>query len=72
MAARRIDDHSFWAGSPEKGGVLPAGSKMKAIEKSEGDGGIRDYPDTEAQIHRDQKAGVGKIKSHPQKAGYRN
>ena len=57
MAARRIDDHKFFAGGASKGSVFPDGVHHKAEKSSEGAGGIMEYPDTTEAIHRDQKAG---------------
>ena len=71
MAGRRIDDHKSWMGAAEKGGVMPAGAKMKQERSAEGDGGIMDYPDTTEAIHKDQEMSAGKMKQHPLKSGYR-
>ena len=70
MAGRRIDDHGSWMG---KGGKypLPMESKMKEEKTAEGAGGIMDYPDTTEAIHRDQKAGEGKLRGRQMKTGYR-
>jgi len=70
MAGRRIDDHASFAG---KGGKypLPEGNKMKEERSAEGAGGIMDYPDTTEAIHRDQKAGEGKLRGRQMKPGYR-
>lgn len=70
MSGRRIDDHSSFAG---KGGKypLPEGNKMKEYKSAEGAGGLSGYDDTSEAIHRDQKAGEGKLRSKPMKPGYR-
>ena len=47
---KRIDDHSFWAGSKPSGSVLPMGSKMKAEKDSAGDGHEPYYEDTTEAI----------------------
>lgn len=71
MAARRIDDHSFWAGSGSKNSVLPESAKCKSMEQVEGDGGVMESRETEADIARDQRKGVSKMRSHDMKSGYR-
>lgn len=70
MAGRRIDDHDSWMGKSGKY-PLPMESKMKEEHTAEGAGGITDYPDTTESIHRDQKAGEGKLRGRPMKPGYR-
>lgn len=73
MSGRRIDDHSVWAGKAPKGSVFPEGAKVKEERSTEGAGHIgTEYPDTTEKVHGDQMKGVGKIKSHNIKSGYRN
>jgi hypothetical protein len=74
MSGRRIDDHKFWAGGPGKNSVLPDGPyKTKAEMSADGSGHLgSEYPDTTEMIHRDQKMGDSKAKSHGIKSGYRN
>ena len=69
--ARRIDDHSFWAGGKSKGSPFPEGAKVKTMRSAEGAGDLRDYPDDEQEVLRDQEGGVRKIDSKPMKPGYR-
>ena len=70
---QRIDDHSFWAVSKGKDSVFPDGPHKTKMESSaEGAGSKMDYEDTTEKIKSQQVAGVGKIKSHPMKPGYRN
>jgi hypothetical protein len=73
MSGRRIDDHSFWAGRAEKGGVFPDGEhKLKQEHSAEGSGHLGSmYPDTTEQIHRDQMHADSKVKARPMKTGYR-
>lgn len=72
MSGRRIDDHKSWMGAAEKGGVMPAGAKMKQERSAEGAGHEgTEYPDTSDAIHRDQEHGISKAKSHKMKTGYR-
>lgn len=72
MSGRKIDDHANWTGSAEKGGVFASGAKMKQEHSAEGSGHVgTNYSDTTEMIHRDQKAGDGKIKGRPMKPGYR-
>lgn len=68
--ARRIDDHSFWAGKGSKY-PLPDGAKMKGVSNVEGDGGVMNYRDTEQSIASEQKRGVSKMKSYAQPSGDR-
>lgn len=72
MAGRRIDDHSFWAGGKSKGSVFPEGNKIKHETSAEGAGGLNHYEDTTETIRSQQVMGEKKMKSHPQKTGYRN
>lgn len=70
---KRIDDHSFWAGGPGKGSVLPDGPhKVKMESSAEGAGHEAEYEDTTEKIKAQQMMGVKKAKAYPQKAGYRN
>ncbi len=73
MSARKISDHSFWAGGPGKNSVLPdGGAKTKAESSAEGAGSEMDYEDTTEKVKSQQQASVGKIKGRPMKALYRN
>ena len=70
---QRIDDHSFWAGGRGKDSVFPDGPHKTKMESSaEGAGSEMDYEDTTEKIKSQQVAGVGKVKAHPMKPGYRN
>ena len=69
--ARRIDDHSFWAGKGEKGSVFPDGVHLKEERSAEGAGDLRDYYDTSEKIRDCQDMGERKAVSHKQKSGYR-
>lgn len=72
MSGRKINDHSFWAGKGGKDSVLPEGVRVKSISDVKGDGSLGRYEDTEEAVKSQQMAGVGKMKSHPQKSGHRN
>ncbi len=73
MSGRKIDDHSFWAGSKGVNSVLPDGPHKTKVESSaEGAGAVSRYEDTTETIKSQQVAGVKKIKAHPMKPGYRN
>lgn len=73
MAGQRIDDHSFWAGGRGKDSVLPDGPyKTKAAGSAEGAGELGKYEDTSEAIKASQQVNKQKVKSHPQKAGYRS
>lgn len=72
MSGRRIDDHSFWAGSKSKESPMPMNSKMKQEMSAEGDGHVgTTYPDTTEAIKRDQMHGAAKARGHKMKEGYR-
>ncbi len=70
--SRRIDDHSFWAGSKSKDSVFPKGAHHKHEKSASGAGALDEgYPDTSEEILRDQNEGVKHIKNHKMKTGYR-
>ena len=70
---RRIDDHSFWAGSKSKDSVFPDGPhKTKDESSAEGAGSLMRYEDTTETIKAQQNDGIGKIKARPMKPNYRN
>jgi len=71
---RRIDDHSFWAGSKGKDSVFPDGPhKTKDESSAEGAGSVMRYQDNSYAIKATQVEGVKQIKSKPMKQpGYRN
>lgn len=71
MAEQRIDDHSFWAGKAEEGSVFPKGPKVKNMRSGEGAGDLRDYPDSEREIQRDQDEAVRDVERRPMPAGKR-
>lgn len=70
--ARRIDDHSFWAGKGSESSVLPMESKMKRLDEAEGAGDLRRYNDTEERILGMQEENERKIDSHGMKDHARN
>jgi hypothetical protein len=74
MSGRRIDDHSFWAGSKGKDSVFPDGPhKTKAESSAEGAGKLMKYEDTTEAIRAAQVEGTKKVKSHQGKLPqYRN
>ena len=69
--ARRIDDHSFWAGRGSDDSVFPDGVHVKEVEAADGAGELERYEDTNEAIVRTQDEGERKIKSHRMKEGYR-
>lgn len=71
MAGRKIDDHSFWAGSGSKKSVFPEGAKVKHEMSEEGAGGVKHYEDTTELIARTQGKSKAKIHGHEQREGYR-
>jgi len=68
---RRIDDHSFWAGSKGKDSVLPDGVHTKVESSAVGAGNLPRYEDTTETIKSQQEMGISKAKSRPIKPGYR-
>jgi hypothetical protein len=72
MSGRRINDHSFWAGSKSKASVFPEGVKSKAYSSAEGAGAEMDYEDTTEKIQSQQQKGKAQAKSHEMKPLYRN
>jgi hypothetical protein len=72
MSGRHINDHSSWVGKGSNGSVFPMGVKTKNEHSAEGAGHLGKYEDTTEAIHSMQRANDGKMKSHPQKSGYRN
>lgn len=72
MAGRKIDDHSFWAGSKSKGSVFPEGVHHKMESSAEGAGSLGKYEDTTEAIRSQQEMGIRKAKAHAHKSEYRN
>lgn len=70
MAGKSITDHKFFggAGSPR----FPKGVHTKDESSAEGAGAVMKYEDTTETIKSQQEAGIGKVKGHPMKPGYRN
>ena len=72
MAGQRIDDHSFWAGSPVKS-VFPDGPhKTKGESSAEGFGELSHYEDTTETIKSQQMMSRKKVRENPRKDGFRN
>ncbi len=72
MSGRRIDDHSFWAGSKSKESPMPMNSKMKQMTSAEGAGSLGTYEDTAEQIKDQQELNIRKAKAQAHKTHYRN
>ncbi len=73
MSGRKINDHSFWAGSKSKDSVFPKGVHTKDESSAEGAGAVMKYEDTTEAIKAGQMEGNKKIKAHPMKQpNYRN
>lgn len=68
---KKIDDHSFWAGSKSKGSVFPEGAKVKHEHSAEGAGHEAHYEDTTEAIRGVQGASDAKIRGHKMRDGYR-
>lgn len=70
MSGRRISD---MGGMPHTSDMaMKSKTNVKHYRSAEGDGGIDGkYPDTTEDIHRDQEAGVKKMRKHEMKEGYR-
>lgn len=65
MTGRRIDDHSFWAGSKGKASVFPDGPHKEKMESSaEGAGSVSKYIDTTEMIRKQQTDSTAKVKGH--------
>lgn len=69
MAGRRIDDHSFFAGSGSPS--FPKGVHVKDYSSAEGAGSVMKYEDTTEAIKSSQEMGEKQIKRHPLKSGTR-
>lgn len=72
MGGRHINDHSSWMGGASKGSVFPEGVKTKNENTAEGAGAVGKYEDTTEAIRSMQMGNESKMKSQPQKPGYRN
>lgn len=71
MGGRKIDDHSFWAGSHGKGVVMPDGAKTKEVSSAEGFGALEHYEDHNETIVAQQQMAKKKVHGHPQRPGFR-
>jgi hypothetical protein len=69
---RRIDDHSFFAGSGNKNSPLPEGCHMKYTDSSTGAGELSEYQDTDPKVKALQEANIAGIKKQPQPPMRRN
>jgi hypothetical protein len=71
---RRIDDHSFWAGSRSKHSVFPDGPHKEKMESSDGQAGeVMKYEDSSEAIRVHQEENAKKAKGHQGKLPqYRN
>ena len=75
MSGRNVTDHSHPSLPSKKGGAstLPEGSKTTMMKSPVGAGRMgSDYPDTEADIYRDQESSVRKIHKGKMRNGERN
>jgi len=70
--ARRIDDHSFWAGKGGSDSPLPKETKVKTYDRANSAGSLSPYEDTEEAIRKQQNMNVAKAKAHPQKPYHKN
>jgi hypothetical protein len=69
---RMLTDRKADIGSGRKGSVFPGEVHVKEMKSPRGAGEMKDYPDTEQHVFRDQEKGISKIKGNAQKSGYRN
>lgn len=69
MGRMKIDESGGYARTSDA--MMSSKTHTKRVESAEGDGGIMDYPETNKDIVRDQRAGAGKLRSKPMKPGYR-
>jgi len=68
---RKIDDHSFWAGSKGKDSVFPDGPhKTKDESSAEGVGHVAYYEDTTEAVKKVQMDASKKVKGHPMKTSH--
>lgn len=68
---RRIDDHSFWAGSKSKDSVFPKGVHLKDESVAESVGHLSKYEDTTEAIKAQQNENAKKVRAHPNPPMYR-
>lgn len=71
MGGRKINDHSFWAGSKSKESPMPMNSKMMQESEASNFGALHHYEDTTEAIKAQQNLNVKKVHGHPHKAGTR-
>lgn len=69
--SRMLSDRKADIGSGRKGSVFPGEVHVKEMKSATGAGSMKNYPDTEQDVLRDQEGGIGKAKGRPQKTGYR-
>lgn len=72
MGGRKIDDHSFWAGSPAKGSVFPQGVHSRQMEEGPSAGSLNEYFDSASKIKEVQDKSARISRSYAAKPGYRN
>lgn len=69
MSGRKIEDHGGWPSTSEE--MMKSSNKVMHFSSAEGSGHMSDYPDTTADIHRDQEHAKSKIAGKPMKPGFR-
>lgn len=72
IMGRMLTDRNANMGGGRKGSVFPESVSVREMSSVRGAGEMKDYPDTEQHVKRDQEHGISKIKGHAQKPGYRN
>lgn len=70
--ARRIDDHSFFAGKGSKENPLPNGCHSKYYESAVGAGELKEYQDTAEKTGALQDANIKLMKKNEQPPMRRN
>lgn len=70
MAGRGIKDFGGYPHTSDK--LMASKTHLKHMSSVEGDGGVREYPDTDEMIQRNQKENVAKMRAHHVKPGYRH
>lgn len=72
MGGKRIDDHSFWAGSHGHNTVMPDGAKTKRDTTAESAGKLGLYEGVDEQIKRQQDMASSDVHKHGRKDLHRN
>jgi hypothetical protein len=69
---RKIDDHSFWAGSKSKESPMPMQAKMKQEHGAASFGTLNYYEDTTEKLKMQQDMATKQVHSHGRRHLERN